>query len=590
MLMLLGLCSFACAESSSASTIPIKVEIDLSKSSLTGPEEITVTIRVTNVTDETLSGAVSVQYPNGRTIEEFGTPTLDSGASHSWTGTWSVTQSELDNGKIVFGVRYPVKDENGVVSNARSTFAKRITQVQAEPELEISRTITPGTARKGQEVSVVYEIRNTGTVDVTNVRIKESSAVSNTTATVGDIPAGEKKSHTFTVTMGTKDLTSNATITYSAGGKSHTEKIGNATLKYGNVNLTATLSADKKGGNPGDAIKLTLTLKNTGKKDITGISVTDATLGTLFSDLTVAAGKTLTQTTDLTITQSAEYQFIVSGTQGTTSIETATGRLSLICLDPTMAPSLTVNATVSSDVVYTLPSVLRFTVTVSNVGSAEAKNVVVSSSGVSLYTFSTLAPGASKTFVRDVEINMTGKYRFDASYKNELDETSVFEGNVIQVSQAAPTSVPTSVPVTTPKPFVAEELPTQDNLPASVAQFQNLLTYLYYVFAALAVISALLLAVSIYGHISSRARAANGQDQFDISDRRNYTEEVSDEDRVMISDDDDESDAPSMMEEETSSFAADSAEQPEIYTADDIEEAGEAMEDAKAEIYGRRQK
>ena len=49
--MLLGLVSIAGAEST-ASTLPIKVELDFSKYQFTAPEEITVTIRVTNVPDE----------------------------------------------------------------------------------------------------------------------------------------------------------------------------------------------------------------------------------------------------------------------------------------------------------------------------------------------------------------------------------------------------------------------------------------------------------------------------------------------------------------------------------------------------------
>lgn len=165
---------------------------------------------------------------------------------------------------------------------------------------------------------MVYEIRNVGTVDVTGVRIKESSAVSSNTASIGAIPAGEKKSHTFTVTMGTKNITSNATVTYSAGGKSYTEKVADAAIKYGTVNLTATLTADRKGGNVGDEVKLTLTLKNTGKKNITGITVTDPTLNTVFTDVTVDAGKTVKLEKTITMTETAEYQFTVTGMEGTT--------------------------------------------------------------------------------------------------------------------------------------------------------------------------------------------------------------------------------------------------------------------------------
>ena len=65
LLMLLGLVSTAGAEST-ASTLPIKVELDFSKYQFTAPEEITVTIRVTNVTDEKFTSPVSVLDPNGR--------------------------------------------------------------------------------------------------------------------------------------------------------------------------------------------------------------------------------------------------------------------------------------------------------------------------------------------------------------------------------------------------------------------------------------------------------------------------------------------------------------------------------------------
>ena len=533
--MLTGLVSIAGAEST-ASTLPIKVELDFSKYQFTAPEEITVTIRVTNVTDEKFTSPVSVLDPNGSIIEAFGTPLLDAGASQSCTIAWNVTQADLNAGQLAFRVRYPRKDENGIVSNASNNFVKRISQVQAEPEIQVSRTITPGIARKGQEVSVVYEIRNVGTVDVTGVRIKESSAVSSNTASVGAIPAGEKKSHTFTVTMGTKN--------------------------------------------------------------ITGITVTDPTLNTVFTDVTVEAGKTVKLEKTITMTETAEYQFTVTGMEGTNGIETATGRLPLTAIDPAKAPSLTVETTASTDVVFTLPSVIRFTITVTNTGNYDAKKITVSSSGVSLANIAQLAPGESFTTMRDVQVNMVGKFRFDATLSNELGEATTFEGNIIQVQQAAPTSAPTQVPVTTPQPFVAEELPTEDTLPAAVTTFQGVLTTLYYIFAVLAVISAVLLAASIAGRVMNRPK--DGQEQLQLSERRNYTEEVPEDERVMIADESEN--APEAEEKPETAETADavqtaddvaanekpaSAEAQQVFTADDMAEDGDAMEDAKAQIYGR---
>lgn len=593
LLMLTGLVSIAGAEST-ASTLPIKVELDFSKYQFTAPEEITVTIRVTNVTDEKFTSPVSVLDPNGNIIEAFGTPLLDAGASQSCTISWSVTQADLNAGQLAFRVRYPRKDENGIVSNASNNFVKRISQVQADPEIQVTRTITPGIARKGQEVSVLYEIRNVGTVDVTNVRIKEASGVSSSTASVGTIPAGEKKSYTFTVTMGTKNITSNASITYAANGKSYTEKVADAAIKYGTVNLTAALTSDRKGGNVGDEVKLTLKLKNTGKKNMTGITVTDATLGTVFTDVAVDAGKTVTLEKTITVTETAEYQFTVTGMEGTTGVETATGRISLIAIDPAKAPNLQVETTASTDVVYTLPSVIRFTTTVTNVGNYDAKNITVSASGVSLASIAQLTPGESFTTMRDVQVNMVGQFRFDATLRNELDEPTTFEGNIIQVRQAAPTSVPTQVPVTTPQPFSPEELPTEDDLPAAVTTFQGVLTTLYYIFAVLAVISAVLLAVSIAGRVMNRPK--DGQEQLQLNERRDYTEEVPENERVMLPDD--REDAPEADEKPEAADAVQTADDvaaddapvsadQQVFTTDDMQEEGGAMEDAKAQIYGR---
>ena len=102
--MLTGLVSIAGAEST-ASTLPIKVELDFSKYQFTAPEKITVTIRVTNVTDEKFTSPVSVLDPNGSIIEAFGTPLLDAGASQSCTIAWNVTQADLNAGQLAFRVR-----------------------------------------------------------------------------------------------------------------------------------------------------------------------------------------------------------------------------------------------------------------------------------------------------------------------------------------------------------------------------------------------------------------------------------------------------------------------------------------------------
>ena len=132
-------------------------------------------------------------------------------------------------------------------------------------------------------------------------------------------------------------------------------------------------------------------------------------------------------------------------------------------------------------------------------------------------------------------------------------------------------------------------------MPAAVTTFQGVLTTLYYIFAVLAVISAVLLAASIAGRVMNRPK--DGQEQLQLSERRNYTEEVPEDERVMIADESEN--APEAEEKPETAEAVQtaddvaanekpaSAEAQQVFTADDMAEDGDAMEDAKAQIYGR---
>ena len=60
---------------------------------------------------------------------------------------------------------------------------------------------------------------------------------------------------------------------------------------------------------------LTLLLKNSGNVDFTNVEVTDATLGTVFSNEKVPAGKTVTLTKELTITENGILRLIPGQTE-----------------------------------------------------------------------------------------------------------------------------------------------------------------------------------------------------------------------------------------------------------------------------------
>ncbi len=531
LVLALGIALVLLCVSAALAEDPIKISMELSKYKFSGPETITVSITVTNIGDGDMPGPVTLLYPSGKKIEEFGSPTLAVGASKRWTGEWKVTQDQLDAGKVAFKVTYYVyegseDDDEANLTKKGKSFSKKITFTGADPEVSVTRTITPTTAQKGQEVSVIYEIANTGSVDVTSVNIKENASISAKSGTIDSIAAGETGTYTFTAVMGTKDLTSAATVSYKAGGKTFTSKVESATVKYGEVNLSATLKADKKGGAPGDTVKLTLTLKNSGNLDFTNVTVTDAALGTVFSGETVKAGETVNLEKDLTITDTQELQFTVTADESTgKGVETATGRVKIIAMDPTQQIVLTLNAESDRTTVYKIPGTVRFKITVNNDSNVEVKNISVRAIDTELYRFESIPAGESGSFIRDVDVSMAGTYQFNAVCRDQLDQVLNFTSNAVVISYSEPTPVPTEAPLVTPPAPAAEPLPTDQPEPEWLGQVEGIADNAKWILAGVAAVLLLLLLIGAVRRGKSRSESRKAMDHLQGANYRDYSAE-----------------------------------------------------------------
>ena len=527
--LVLGIALVLLCASAALADDPMKVSMELSTNKFSAPRSITVSITVTNVGDVDMPSPVTLYYPSGKKVEEFGSPTLAVGASKNWSGVWTVTQKELEAGKITFKIKYSVYsdevDENGenTLVNKTKNFSKKIQYTGADPELEIERTIMPQTAQKGQEVSVTYEITNVGPVDVSGITIKENTTISTKSGTIDSIAAGETGKYTFTAVMGTKDLTSNATISYKAGGKTFTSKVDSATVKYGEVKLSATLTADKKGGAPGDTVKLTLKLKNSGTTDFTNVTATDAALGTVFSNEKVPAGETLALEKELTITETQDIQFTVKGEDGTgKEVETATGRINVIATDPTQQIVLNLEAFADRDKVYKLPGTVRFSFVLHNDSAVEVKNVTVKAVETPLYSVESIPAGESVSFIRDTEVSMAGSYQFTASCKDVLGQTLNFDSNAIPIAYAEPTPVPTEAPLVTPPAPATEPLPTDQPEPEWLDQAEGVAGIAKWILAGVGGLLLLLLLIGAVRRGKSRSDSKKAMDHLEGATYRDY--------------------------------------------------------------------
>ena len=509
---------------------PLKVSMEMSANTFTEPKTITVSISLKNSGEGDMPGPVTLYYPDGKQIEEFGAPVLAAGSSKSWSGTWKVTQKQLEAGKIAFSAKYQVYDEEtGKLKNKTKIFNKAVIYNGAVTQVDVNRTISPTVAQNGQEVMVTYEIVNTGNVDISNITIKENSSISTTSAKIEKILAGEKASHSFTVKMGTKDLTSAGTITYKSGGKTYTVKKDPATVKYGKVNLSANVTADKKGGAPGETVNVTVTLKNTGTVDFTNVNVTDEVLGTLVENGTIPAGETVTIPKSVVITETEEIRLNVTATDGTGEpLETASDTLKVVATDPTKQVSLSVFAEADKEEVFEMPATVRFRITVTNDSAVEVNNVAVKAIDQTLYTFDSIPAGESRSFNREAQISMNGTYQFTASCKDQLGQTVTFPGNMILIQQVAPTPVPTEAPIPTPPirptPVTMDFVQTGDEEEeANLNKMLEITDIAKWITGGIAAFLFLLLLIGAFRRIAAKSRSRKAVDRMDRGNYRDYS-------------------------------------------------------------------
>ncbi len=531
---------------------PIAVSMELSKNEFTGPDDVTVSIRVSNVGDDRMPGPVYLQYPDGKAVTGFGdggAANLGLGGVETWTGNWRVTQRQLEAGRITFTVKYPVPDptKENEVNYKSKNFSKNITFNGAAPGLSVARTISPTMARKDQKVTVTYDLSNTGNVTLTNIKVTENKNISSKAVTIDKLDANESKQVQFEVTMGSKNLTSGATITYKASGSNQTLKYTqeNATITLGEANLSAKLNTSAAGVNVGETVKLTLTLENGGNISYNNLKVTDPVLGEVFANQELAAGASKTLEKEVTMMASGEYLFTILATDNTGSeISVTTDKVTVNAVDPNKKLVLTVNATADKLEVYSQPAQVRFEIAVTNASEFEAKDVILRHGNTELYKFTTIKAGETKRITRDTSISQAGKFQFTATCKDLLGNDATFDSNPLTITFSVPTPEPTTVPQRTPSPLITEPIPTSAGLSPAFTTAKNVSFVLFGLFLVLLGGSLLLMLVAFSKRIAQRRQSEAALDHLERGTRRDYTtpgeEDEAEEPSVLYRGDDED--------------------------------------------------
>lgn len=94
-----------------ASASDVDVTMNLSNSELYKPEEVTVFIRLTNITEDYKIESLELLDYLERPIDTFTKMSLDPNESVEWVGTWYITEEQLLAEKVAFACRYSI--DNG---------------------------------------------------------------------------------------------------------------------------------------------------------------------------------------------------------------------------------------------------------------------------------------------------------------------------------------------------------------------------------------------------------------------------------------------------------------------------------------------
>lgn len=162
-LMILILLAILCLISFSAfAEDPIVVRMTLSKYSFSEPETISVLIDVENNGSQSID-SLSLFFPNGKQVEEFGSDTLEAGDHRSWEGEWSVTKAEIEAERLTFKiVFFEGEAQKKRTKNFSRDLIYEAVDEGVEDEEEVLNTPVPE-----KPINFVYQLQEDGTLQIT---------------------------------------------------------------------------------------------------------------------------------------------------------------------------------------------------------------------------------------------------------------------------------------------------------------------------------------------------------------------------------------------------------------------------------------
>ncbi|MBM2578011.1 DUF11 domain-containing protein [Jannaschia sp. Os4] len=386
---------------------------------------------VTNDGNVTITGAITIDDP---LVPDAACPVLAEGLapglSTVCTGTYAVTQDDLDRGSVI----------NAATATGGGVTTERVTATvpaRQEPALEVTKTAAPIAAADfvvGAVVSYEYLVVNTGNVTLTDPVTVDDNLIDAVACpalpALGLAPEGELTcTATYEVTADDVDLgvvTNVATAT--SGGT--TSIPATATVPDAGTPALSIVKAAEAGATfaeVGDEIRYDFTVTNSGTRAfVRAVEVVDDRLGTILCYEPTAAdpdfrpGETVScSSTDVATQDDLDAGEIVNAARGTTTFGGGTPVSSDVVTETVEVeeqPLLTLGKTVADLPATGLGQILTYTLTATNEGNQTLEGVRVTDPLLSGFVC------AAPTLARGDSLVCTGTYEVT---QDDVDEGAV---------------------------------------------------------------------------------------------------------------------------------------------------------------------
>jgi uncharacterized repeat protein (TIGR01451 family) len=332
------------------------------------------------------------------------------GTSETCTGTYTVTQGDVDNGSVSNTATASGTSEQGSFTSNSSSVTVEGSDYTSSLSL-VKSTSSGGYAAAGDTVGYSYDVTNTGTTTLTDIAVSDN-LVADVSCPDAPLPPGQSEICTGTYTVTATDVT-NGSVTNTATASATDPFAAAITSNSSSVTVDRTLFGIEKSttstgyGAAGDTIPYTYVLTNGTPGTLSNIVVTDSLIPT--ADISCPSSSLASETSETctgtyTVTQADVDAGSVTNTASATSTDSennpvSTGSSSVTVLASYATSSLSLVKSTTSTGYGAAGNVIPYSFVVTNTGTTTENGITINDLLVTNATCpdSSLLPGASET-------------------------------------------------------------------------------------------------------------------------------------------------------------------------------------------------